>query len=404
MAVFYAHIPDFVLRVMHHTDEAGPVLYLGPDDLVHGCSPAAASSGVIVGMSARQAKTRCPDAQLIPMDAARVDEAQHRFVSVLRDTGLPVEVAGPGQAYCDLSPVTASPTDALPVCSDLGRQLRAALGDGLVPALGCDHGKFTARAAAHVARPGRLRVVDADDEQRFLAPLPVTLLPLPLQTQRELIWLGVDTLDALAKLPTASVLQRWGKPGVAAQKLAQGRDARPVQPGGLALPAPVNLDFEPMCESAEHAATALRRALGPAITALAEQLAGCQTLTLTLRFLDQQTQTRAIALAAPVFTARETGAALLQALRNPVWPAPLRSAGLTINAVGEMPTGQLALFETEPEIEPATEAQDARTRAAAQRLSRKYPGAFWVARLTQPTHRAPERRATWRHLDDEAVG
>lgn len=116
------------------------------------------------------------------LDVAAGEDAQAAFAGVLAHTGLDTEVQGYGIAYVDLSPVARSPSDALPVCAGLGKQVRALLGAELQHALGCDTSKFTARAAALIAPPGRMRAVNQAYEARFLAPLPVTLLPLPLES------------------------------------------------------------------------------------------------------------------------------------------------------------------------------------------------------------------------------
>ncbi len=125
-----------------------------------------------------------------------------------------------------------------PLAAELGRRLRGRLGVHLQPALGWDSGKFTAHAAAMQVAPGRIRLVDKAEEVRFLAPLPVTLLPLPPLHLQQLHWLGVRTVGQFAALPAAAVWQRFGAAGKLAHRWAQGKDDRPVRSRLSRRPAP----------------------------------------------------------------------------------------------------------------------------------------------------------------------
>jgi protein ImuB len=246
-------------------------------------------------------------------------------------------------------------------------------------------------------------VVEQAQERHFLAPLPITLLPLPLPSLREMNWLGIDTLDVLARLPASSVLQRWGKPGVIAQRLAQGRDERPVVSTQSALPAPVDVDFETLCENVEQATADVLRAFAATVARVAERLCGCQGLQLTLGFLDRQTHVHDLIFAAPVYDATSIGKALARAMRSRAWPAPLTSACIAITALNELPSGQLSLFDDDDAWTGQTGDSGAAQRYAdlIDRAGRKYPGAFYGARLAVPSHRAPERRVLWTRLGDE---
>src|SRR4029078_1627010 len=100
-----------------------------------------------------------------------------------------------------------------------------------------------ALAAASVAKPGQLLVVRDDEVGQFLAPLPLTLLPLERQRYDELAALGVRKLGQLAGLPGGAVAERWGPDGRRAWSLARGGTAARVRgrrpPAGLVQAAQV---------------------------------------------------------------------------------------------------------------------------------------------------------------------
>lgn len=112
----------------------------------------------------------------------------------------------------------------LPAASELAQHLHAATG---LP-VGLARGKFPARMAA--LHTGNVLAVLPGKESEFLKPLPVGLLPLNKELERQFWLLGIRTLGDFARLPVDGVLTRFGKGGRALQRLAQGRDIRPLVP------------------------------------------------------------------------------------------------------------------------------------------------------------------------------
>jgi protein ImuB len=95
--------------------------------------------------------------------------------------------------------------------------------------VGAGQRRFAALAAASVARPGQALIVQGEAERDFLAPLPLSLLPLPPDRYAELEGLGVRRLGDLARLPGGAVAERLGPEGQAAWKLARGGERRRVR-------------------------------------------------------------------------------------------------------------------------------------------------------------------------------
>ena len=72
-------------------------------------------------------------------------------------------------------------------------------------------------------------IVEGEEEQAFLEPLPLSLLPLDEGRYAELEGLGVRTLGALAALPGGAVAERLGQEGKRAWSLARGGERRRVR-------------------------------------------------------------------------------------------------------------------------------------------------------------------------------
>src|SRR5205807_9355500 len=86
-------------------------------------------------------------------------------------------------------------------------------------------------------------VVAGEHRRSFLAPLPLTLLPLEPDRREELDELGVRTLGELAGLPGAAVADRLGPVGRRAWSLARGGTAGRVQARHPAAELAESLEF-----------------------------------------------------------------------------------------------------------------------------------------------------------------
>ncbi len=98
----------------------------------------------------------------------------------------------------------------------------AAVGSTWDPRIGAAGRRFTALAAASVARPEQILLVAAQEEQEFLEPLPLSLLPMTPNHYAELEGLGLRSLGELARLPSGAVAERLGVEGKRAWRLAHG--------------------------------------------------------------------------------------------------------------------------------------------------------------------------------------
>ena len=98
----------------------------------------------------------------------------------------------------------------------------AAVGSTWDPRIGAAGRRFTALAAASVARPGQILLVAAKEEEAFLEPLPLSLLPMTPNRYADFEGLGLRSLGELAQLPGGAVAERLGVEGRNAWRLAQG--------------------------------------------------------------------------------------------------------------------------------------------------------------------------------------
>jgi protein ImuB len=167
----------------------------------------------------------CPSLQLVDADPAAAEEGWEGIVRRLEDAGFAVDTAAPGCAYFDTRGVER-------LYGGLEAALKRALtaaGPGWDARVGAASRRFAALAAANVARAGQALVVSDERTREFLAPLPVTLLPMEARRREELEELGVKRLGELAGLPGGAVAERLGPDGRRAWGLARGGSKRRVR-------------------------------------------------------------------------------------------------------------------------------------------------------------------------------
>jgi nucleotidyltransferase/DNA polymerase involved in DNA repair len=248
--------PSLALRPAALAPEQGGEPLIGP------VTAAAEAAGVRPRMRLGEALATCPRLVLVDPDPAAAEQAWEELVRSLEDAGFTVESSATGIAYFDTRGVERLYGGLEPAL----RRALTAVGTAWDARIGAAGRRFAALAAASVAKAGQLLVVRDEDIGRFLAPLPLTLLPLERQRYEELEALGVRRLGKLAGLPGGAVAERLGPDGRRAWSLARGGAAARVR--GRRPPAELaeTLEFP---EAVGNELT-LRRALGALIeTALA---------------------------------------------------------------------------------------------------------------------------------------
>ncbi|MCU1463851.1 MAG: repair protein [Acidimicrobiales bacterium] len=248
--------PDWPVVASGH-GAGEPVAVMAANRVV-ACSAAARAEGVARGLRRRQAESRCPGIVVVPHDPGRDARAFEPVVAAVERCGPAAEILRPGMcAIATRGPsryfggdaaLVASVTEAARFCRQNPTDVRVGVADG----------RFAAELAAR-----RGRVIAPGASAAFLAPLAVSALARPDWAEWSelidvLVRLGIVTLGDLAALPPQAVLARFGAVGAAAQRLAHGRDERPL---AARMPPPdldVSAELDPPAERVETAAFVAR--------------------------------------------------------------------------------------------------------------------------------------------------
>src|SRR5438132_7889569 len=174
-------------------------------------------------MPAVRAERLCPDAVFVPPDFTR-----YRTVSRLareifkRHTDL-VEPLSLDEAYLDVTENKTGLPTATRVASAIREQVRQEL--SLTASAGVAPNKFLAKLASDWRKPDGLFVIQPEDVDTFLLPLPVGRLPgVGKVTEEKLEKLGIKTVGDLRKLELFLLEKHFGRYGLRLHELARGVD------------------------------------------------------------------------------------------------------------------------------------------------------------------------------------
>ena len=361
----------------------------GKEPLLGSVTAAAAAKGVRPGMRMGEALATCPELALVEQDPAGVEQAWEEILRRLEDAGFAVEPAAAGTVYFETRGVERLYGGLEPA---LKRAL-AAIGSAWDARVGAAERRFAALAAAGVARPGQVLIVSDDRTRQFLAPLPLTLLPLERERYEELEELGIRTIGQLAGLPGGAVAERLGPDGRRAWSLARGeRDGRvaPRRPAELLVET---LEFP---EAVGNELT-LRRGLASLIDSLLArpERAGRppRKLALWARLVGGASWRRTVTLREPTADVARLRAALGPKLAE--LPAPALKLRLEVVELAEHSGEQLELVRAEGEVLRGRLREGLRQVRAAV-------GAGGVSTVVEvaPWSRIPETRALLVPRDD----
>jgi protein ImuB len=354
----------------------------GSEPLLGSVTAAAEARGVRPGMRLGEALATCPQLQLVEQDPATVEQAWEEVLRRLEDAGFAVEPAEAGTVYFESRGVERLYGGLEPA---LKRALKA-VGANWEARAGAAERRFAALAAAGVARAGQALIVSDDRTRRFIAPLPLSLLPLERDRYEELEELGVRTIGQLAGLPGGAVAERLGPDARRAWSLARAEQDGRVVPRRAAEPIVETLEFP---EAVGQELT-LRRGLGVLVDRLLErpERAGRppRKLALWARLVGGASWRRTVTLREPTADPARLRLALGPKLAE--LPAPALKLRLEVVELAESTGEQLELVRAEGDVLKGRLREGLRQVRAAV-------GAGGVSMVVEvaPWSRIPEARA-----------
>ncbi len=199
------------------------VAWRGNRSVVCAASYEARAFGVRSAMPAIRAERLCPDAAFVAPDftSYRVVSSDVRNI-FQRHTDL-IEPLSLDEAYLDVTENKIGLPTATLVARTIREQIRQEL--NLTASAGVAPNKFLAKLASDWRKPDGLFVIQPDEADAFLLPLPVGRLPgVGKVTEEKLAKLGIRIVKELRGLELAALEHEFGRYGVRLYELARGID------------------------------------------------------------------------------------------------------------------------------------------------------------------------------------
>jgi DNA polymerase-4 len=323
------------------------VAWRGKRSVVCAASYEARRFGVRSAMPAVRAEHLCPTAVFLPPDFPRYRAVSHQAREIFkRHTDL-IEPLSLDEAYLDVSQNKTGLPTATQVARTIRQQIHSEL--HLTASAGVAPNKFLAKIASDWKKPDGLFVIQPEEVDSFLSPLPVGRLPgVGKVTEEKLKGFQVHTVADLRALDLATLERRFGRYGVRLHELTRGIDNNEVNPDRPTQSISAEDTFEQDVTLAETE---------PMIRSLAEktwrasrkELRIARTVVLKLKTSEFKILTRSHTLCSPPCSCEElTNIAL--SLRNRVGLASqqrfrLVGVGLSNFMEPENITAQPLLFE-----------------------------------------------------------
>jgi DNA polymerase IV len=288
--------------------------------------------GVHSAMAASRAKRFCPQAIVIKPRMDYYASVSRQIRDIFEQFTSLVEPLSLDEAFLDVAGSESIFGTAALIGQQIKQRIRSEL--KLVASVGVAPNKFIAKIASDVQKPDGFIVVEADEIQSFLDPLPIgRLWGVGKVTGQVFDQLSIRTIGQLRQIPIEVLISRFGSSGEHFWKLAHGIDDRRVIPDREAKSISAETTFHEDIDDVEL----LRAWLVDLVEQVGRRLRRHDikghTIELKVRFADFKTITRSLTLTESTSITQEllnVGVELLTK-RLPPKHLPLRLLGFGVS-------------------------------------------------------------------------
>lgn len=253
-------------------------------------STEAVEEGARVGMRIRDAQRCSPTAAVLERDASAALEEFKAFVAAIHEVVDELEVVAPGEVAFRAGSATRAYggeqglIDHILAIAPVVPVLSLPGSGGARAGVSVADGRFAAATAARLAGarsvsmpgsgpPAGSAIVPTGTAGEFLAPIPIETLGQEINAPdliETFLLLGIKTLGDLAALPVATLMSRFGQPGLLAHQLASGSDHRPLLLSRLDSPLEAECELDPPVDNIDQLTFAVK-SLGDRLAVTMEQ-------------------------------------------------------------------------------------------------------------------------------------
>lgn len=332
-----------------HPELRGRPVVVGGDPASRGVVSTASYEARVFGvrsaMPAFQARKLCPQAVFVKPNFERYQEVSARVMAILHQHTELVEPVSLDEAYLDVTRHRLKCSDPVRVAEMIRQAVHAVT--GLTASAGVSVNCFLAKVASDQNKPDGLTVVGPDRIQDFLKDLPARKVPgIGAVTEKRLTAMGILTCGDLAAAGRQQLFDAFGKSGIEMWERANGRDDRPVEPGGTPRQHSSETTFGADVTDVEQLKDKLREFAGEVLDGLKDEGLSGRTVVLKIKYHDFQQITRSQTLSASVKNPEDLYRVACRLLtdKTEAGRRPVRLLGLGLSGLRESGTMKEDLF------------------------------------------------------------
>lgn len=294
MDAFYASVE--ILDQPQLADK--PVAVGGPSKsrgVIAAANYVARTYGVHSALPTAIASRRCPELILLKPRMSHYVEYSRKIKAIFARYTPLIEPLALDEAFLDVSDSEKLFGDAVSIAHKIKHDIFSEL--GLAASIGVAPTKFVAKIASDIEKPDGFVVVNDNDVQNFLDPLPVSRIwGVGKAFEERLHRKGIKTIKHIRLLPEKRLQEWFGKHGVHVHRLANGIDDRQVVTDREAKSVSHETTFETNLTTREELLPQLLHLTEMVSARLRQSGFEGRTISIKVRYADFKTISRAFTL------------------------------------------------------------------------------------------------------------
>lgn len=286
--------------------------------------------GIHSAMPLMIAHKLCPQAVFLPVDYEAYAAVSRQFKFTLPSITPIIEDVGIDEVYLDVSELTDT-------SENIVQRIKAGIKEktGLTCSAGVAPNKLLAKIASDMQKPDGLTILNEEDVERLLWPLPTRkLYGIGPKTEDYLKNIGIETIGQLAKLTLGVLTEYFGNSyGQYLYNSVRGIDDSPLITHWEAKSISREITFEKDVQNWQIIAKTLAALTREAVHDMKDSRLRARTVTLKIRFGDFQTLTRAKTIASHSDSEEEIRKAAFACLKRIDLNKPVRLIGVRMSSL-----------------------------------------------------------------------
>ena len=236
--IFHCDLDAFFasVEVRDHPEYKNKPVIVGADPkegkgrgVVATCNYEARNYGLHSALPISQAYKRCPHGIYLRPNFEKYQKASSQVMQILNSYSEDFQQVSIDEAYIDLSAKCESFDQAKVIAKEIQTLIMKEV--GITLSVGIASSKSIAKIASDFHKPNGITIVKPEETKNFLSPMDITRIP-GIGKRSKLYYnkKGIFKIGDIINTPLELIIQKFGKSGDWAWKVANGLDSRSIKP------------------------------------------------------------------------------------------------------------------------------------------------------------------------------